>query len=70
MSQIQCGGRQTGNTYISGSALDSSENPKAIPMFPWSIGATACTSMLYVFPVHVEFNMAAGEPEVVITNVV
>ena len=26
--------------------------------------------MSYVFPVYVEFNMAAGEPEVVITNVV
>jgi hypothetical protein len=70
MSQIQYGGRQTGSTYISGSTLDSSEIPKATPMFPWIVGATACISMSYVFPVYVEFNMAAGEPEVVITNVV
>ena len=70
MSQIQCGGRQTGNTYISGSTLDSSEIPKTTPMFPWIISATACTSISYVFPVYVELNMAAGKPEVVITNVV
>ena len=70
MSEIQYGGRQTGSTYISGSTLDSSKIPKATPMFPWIIGATACTSMSYVFPLYVEFNMAAGEPEVVITNVV
>ena len=70
MSQIQYGGRQTGSTYISGSILDSSEIPKATPMFPWTIGAMACTSMSYVFPVYVEFNMAAAKPEVVITYVV
>ena len=70
MSQIQYGGRQTGSTYSSRSILDSSEIPKATPMFPWTIGAVACTSMSYVFPVYVEFNMAAAKPEVVITYVV
>ena len=70
MSQIQYGGRQTGSTYISGSTLDSREIPKATPMFPWTIGATACTSMSYVFLVYVEFNMAAAKPEVVVTYVV
>ena len=42
MSQIQYGGHQTGSTYISGSILDSSEI-MATPMFPWIIGAMACT---------------------------
>ena len=70
MSQIQYGGRQTGSTYILGSILDSGEIPKATPMFPWTIGAITCTSMSYVFPVYVEFNMAAAKSEVVITYVV
>jgi len=70
MSEIQNGGRQTGSTYISGSILDSSEIPKATPMFQWTIGAMACTSMSYVFPVDVEFNMAAAKPEILITYVV
>ena len=70
MSQIQYGGRQTGRTYISGSVLDSSEIPKVTSMFPWTICAMACTSMAYVFPVYVEFNMAAAKLEVVITYVV
>ena len=69
MSQIQYGGRQTGSTYISGSILDSSEISKATPMFPWTIGAMACTSMSYVFR-YVESNTAAAKPEVVITYVV
>jgi hypothetical protein len=67
MSQIQYGDRQTGSTCISGSTLDSSEIPKATPMFPWTIGAMACTSMSYMFPAYVEFNMAAAKPEVVTT---
>mgnify|MGYP006366014017 CR=1 FL=1 len=66
MSQIQYGGRQTGSTSISGSTLDASEIPKVIPMFPRTIGAMACASMSYVFPVYVEFDMAADKPEVVI----
>ena len=67
MSQIQYGDRQTGSTSISGSTLDASKIPKATPMFPWTIGAMACTSMSYTFPVYVEFNMAAAKPEVVTT---
>ena len=67
MSQIQYGGRQTGSTYISGSTLDISEIPKATPMFPRAIGAMRCFSMSYMFPVYVEFNMAAAKPEIVIT---
>ena len=70
MSQIQYGGRQTGSTYISVSTTDSSEIPTATPMFPWTVGAMACASMSYVFPVYVEFNMAVNKPEVVIIYVV
>ena len=70
MPKIQYGGRQTGSTYISGSILDSCEIPKATPMFPWTIGAMAGTSMSYVFLVSVEFKMAAAKPEVVITSVI
>jgi hypothetical protein len=49
VSQIQYGDRQTGSTSISGSTLDASEIPKVTPMFPWTIGTMACTSMSYMF---------------------
>ena len=67
MSQIQYGDRETGSTSISGSTLDASEIPKVTPMFPWTVGAMACTSMSYMFSVYAEFNMAVAKPEVVTT---
>ena len=68
--EIQDGGNQTGNNYISACRLDSVEISTANPMFSRSPNSTALQVISRNVTGSGKYKMAAGKPEVIIFQLV
>ncbi len=68
--EIQDGGCQTGNNYISACRLDSDEISTAKPMFSRSSNSTAPLAIPYNVTGSGKSKMAAAKPEVIIPQLV